>query len=169
MVPYGIMKIRLHELEDKVEILIIFSSDDLVQFDDVGVIELLQESDLAKGALCVGGVLEGIEDLFECEGISWFFICNFPDVAIGATAYLFDEGVFLEDVCFYLFCHVFFIISNVFENYINRANYFSDLYITCYAYLGSDLKLLEYYATFYKKWGFFRWRKMAVGFVLFLI
>jgi hypothetical protein len=70
MVPYGIMKVGLHELEDKVEILIIFSPNDLVQFDYVGVVKLLQEGDLAEGALCVGGVLEGIEDLFECEGIS---------------------------------------------------------------------------------------------------
>lgn len=136
------MKVSLHELEDKVEILIIFSPDDLVQFDDVGVVELLQERNLSKGALSIGGVLESIEDLFQCQGISWFFICNFPDVAVGTTAYLFDEGVFLENMCFNLFCHVFFIISKVFENYINDAKYFSDLYITYYAYLGADLKLL---------------------------
>ena len=64
------MKVSLHELEDKVEILIIFSPDDLVQFDDVGVVELLQERNLSKGALSIGGVLESIEDLFQCQGIS---------------------------------------------------------------------------------------------------
>ncbi len=117
------MKVCLHELEDKVEILIIFCTDDLVQFYNVGVIQLLEECDLAEGPLGVGGVLEGIEDLFQSESISWFLVCNFPDMAVGATAYLFDEGVFLENMCFNLFCHVFFIISNVFENYINNQNY----------------------------------------------
>lgn len=109
------MKVCLHELEDQVEILIIFSADDLVQLDDVGVVELLEERDLSEGALCVGGVLEGIEDLFECEGISGFLIRNFPDVAVGATAHLFHQAVFLENVCFYLFCH-FLYNCKVFEN-----------------------------------------------------
>lgn len=64
------MKIGLHELEHKVEILVIFSSDDLVQFYDVGVVELLQQDDFPKGSLGIGGMLESIEDLFESEGVS---------------------------------------------------------------------------------------------------
>jgi hypothetical protein len=63
------MKVCLHELEHKVEILVIFGTDHLVQFYDVGVIKLLEEGDLAEGPLGVGGVLEGIEDLFQSEGI----------------------------------------------------------------------------------------------------
>lgn len=36
--PYGVVKISLHELEDKVEILVILGTYDLVQFDDVGML-----------------------------------------------------------------------------------------------------------------------------------
>lgn len=64
------MKVGLHELEDKVEILVIFCADDLVQFYDVGVVELLQQDDFPKGSLGIGGMLESIEDLFESEGVS---------------------------------------------------------------------------------------------------
>lgn len=64
------MEICLHELEDKVEILVIFCADDLVELDDVGVIEFLEEDDLAEGALSVGGMLESIEDLLESKGVS---------------------------------------------------------------------------------------------------
>ena len=68
-VPYGIVKVCLHELEDKVQILVIFGPDDLVQFYDVGVVEFLQEDDFPEGSLGIGGVLESIENLFEGEGI----------------------------------------------------------------------------------------------------
>lgn len=64
------MEICLHELEDEVEILVIFCADDLVELDDVGVIEFLEEDDLAEGALSVGGMLESIEDLLESKGVS---------------------------------------------------------------------------------------------------
>lgn len=63
------MEICLHELEDEVEILVIFCADDLVELDDVGVVEFLEEDDLAEGALGVGGMLESIEDLFESKGV----------------------------------------------------------------------------------------------------
>jgi hypothetical protein len=36
--PYGVMEIGLHELEDEVEILVILGTYDLVQFDDVGML-----------------------------------------------------------------------------------------------------------------------------------
>lgn len=63
------MEICLHELEDEVEILVIFCADDLVELDDVGVVEFLEEDDLAEGALGVGGMLESIEDLLESKGV----------------------------------------------------------------------------------------------------
>lgn len=63
------MEICLHELEDEVEILVIFCADDLVELDDVGVVEFLEEDDLAEGALGVGGMLKSIEDLLESKGV----------------------------------------------------------------------------------------------------
>ena len=63
------MEIGLHELEDEVEILVVLCTDDLVQLDDIGMVELLEEDDLAEGALRIGGVLKGIEDLLEGQGV----------------------------------------------------------------------------------------------------
>lgn len=60
-----------------------------MQLNDVGVIELLQEGYLSEGPLGVGWVLEGIENLFEGEDVTRFFISGFPDVAVGATSHFF--------------------------------------------------------------------------------
>ena len=89
------MEVGLHELEDEVEVLVVFCADDLVQLDDVGVVEFLQQDDLAEGALRVGGMLEGIEDLLEGQRVSGLFISHFPDVAVSPAPYLFDQVVFL--------------------------------------------------------------------------
>ena len=63
------MEVGLHELEDEVEILVVLCANDLVQLDDIGMVELLEEDDLAEGALRIGGVLKGIEDLLEGQGV----------------------------------------------------------------------------------------------------
>ena len=55
----------LHELEEEVDVLVVVGADGLVQLDDVGVVELFQDLDFAEGALGVGGVLEGVEDLLQ--------------------------------------------------------------------------------------------------------
>lgn len=60
---------------------------------------------LAVGALGVDRVLEGVEDLFEGEGLVGFAVGNFPDVAVGAGADFFGEGVAGEDVGLNLFSH----------------------------------------------------------------
>ena len=52
--PDGVVEVCLHELENEIEILIIFCADDLVQLDDIGMIQLLKEGDLSEGALCIG-------------------------------------------------------------------------------------------------------------------
>jgi hypothetical protein len=38
VLPDGVVEVRLHELEDEVEILVVLGANDLVQFDDVGVL-----------------------------------------------------------------------------------------------------------------------------------
>jgi hypothetical protein len=87
------VEVGLHELEDQVEVLVIFCADDVVQFDDVGVVEFVQEDNFAVGPLRVGGVLEGIEDLLEREHLAGFFVGDLPDVAVGAAAQLFGQSV----------------------------------------------------------------------------
>jgi hypothetical protein len=85
-VPDGVVEIGLHKLEDQIEVLVIFCADHIVQFDDVRVVEFMQEHNFAIGPLRIGGVLEGIEYLFKRENLSSFFVGDFPDMSIGTTA-----------------------------------------------------------------------------------
>ena len=58
------MEVRVHELEDKVEVPVVFRPVHVQQFDDVGVVgELLQEDDFAEGPLRVRLVAERVENL----------------------------------------------------------------------------------------------------------
>ena len=89
----GVVEIGFHELKNKVQIFIIFGLDDSMQFDNILVINLMQEDNFAIGALGVCGVLEGIEYFFECEEFAGFDLVDFPDVTVGATADFFEEFV----------------------------------------------------------------------------
>lgn len=62
------VEVGLHKLENEVDITIVFGAMDVVEFDDVRVIEFIEEHDLAEGALRVGGVLKGVENLLESDG-----------------------------------------------------------------------------------------------------
>jgi hypothetical protein len=73
--------------------------------DDVGVAEQGEEHDLSVGALCVGGVAEGVEVFFEGVDVVGTFVVHFPDVAVGSTADLFEDVEFGEDVGFDLVAH----------------------------------------------------------------
>lgn len=46
------------------------------------MVELVQVADLSVGALCVDGVLEGVEDFLEGEGGVVLAVGDFPDVAV---------------------------------------------------------------------------------------
>lgn len=47
------------------------------------MVELVEVADLAVGALCVYGVLEGVEDFLEGESGVGLAVGHFPDVAVG--------------------------------------------------------------------------------------
>ncbi len=55
-----------------------------MEFDYVWVVELVEVDDFSIGALCVDGVLEGVEDLFEGQCLIGFSIEYFPDVSVGS-------------------------------------------------------------------------------------
>ena len=59
------MQIRFHELENKVKILVVFSPYYLMQFDNIRVVELLQQNNLAKSSLGICRVLEGIKNFLK--------------------------------------------------------------------------------------------------------
>lgn len=60
----SIVEICLHELKNQVQIFIVFRSNDSVEFDNVLVIDLVEEDDFAVGALGVGGMLKGVKYFF---------------------------------------------------------------------------------------------------------
>lgn len=71
------------------------------------MVEFVEVADLAVGALCVYGVLEGVENFLEGEGGVGLAIGHFPDVAVCTRTDLFGEVVACEDVGFNLFCHFY--------------------------------------------------------------
>lgn len=52
--PYGVVKVSLHELEHQVEIFIVFGTNHLLQLHNVRVLKFLEKDYFAVGALGVG-------------------------------------------------------------------------------------------------------------------
>ena len=86
ILAYECEEVDVHMFEDKVDISIILSADDFFQLDDIGVAELHQEHDFSVGALCVGGVIEGIKIFLEGFDAPGFLVGYLPDVSVGAAA-----------------------------------------------------------------------------------
>ena len=60
------VKIGIHEVEDKIDITVVFSANDILQSNDVLVTrKLLQENNLAERSLSISSILEGIEIFLE--------------------------------------------------------------------------------------------------------
>ena len=64
------------------------------------MLDLVEEHDLAVGALGVCGVLEGVEVLFECVDGFVFLVDYFPYNTIGPATDFLDNLVALKDVGF---------------------------------------------------------------------
>jgi hypothetical protein len=98
-------EVDVHMLEHQVDIPVVFSPDHLFQFYDVGVREFHQEHDFAVGALCVGGVIEGVEVFLKGFDASCFLVRHLPDVTVGAAADLLVDVEPGQDVRLYLLAH----------------------------------------------------------------
>lgn len=82
------MKVDLHIFENEIDITIIVGLQDIQQANDILMvmgIELLQEHDLAKGALCVGRILKGIEDLLQGDRTTSGTIDGLPNDTVSLT------------------------------------------------------------------------------------
>ncbi len=60
----GIVKICLHELENKVQIFVVLWSNDSVEFDDVLVIYLMEEDNFTVSTLGISRMLKGVKYFF---------------------------------------------------------------------------------------------------------
>ena len=75
----------------------IFGNEDLMKFDDVGVLYFFEDGDFPKSSLGIGSMLKRFEYFFEGISFSIGFMEDFPDVAIGAGAKFLDNLVSVQD------------------------------------------------------------------------
>lgn len=78
-----VMQISLHKLEKQVDILVVIGSNGIVQFYNVGVIQLFEDLNFAIGALGISGVLKCIEYFLESEYLFGGLLLDLPDVSVG--------------------------------------------------------------------------------------
>lgn len=112
VLAYEHMQVRIHVLEYQVDVLAIFRLDDLVQADDVGVLQLHQEHDLAVGSLGVGRIIKGIEVLLEGFYFLGFAVGHLVDMPIGAAADLLDDLVLGQHVGLHFLRHFYYSKCN---------------------------------------------------------
>ena len=88
------MEVGIHEVENEIDISVVFRPDDVLQSDDVLVAdELLQEDDLTERPLRISRVLEGVEVLLESNNLFSALVNSFPDDAVGTLAKLLQNFV----------------------------------------------------------------------------
>ena len=83
-----VMEICFHEFEEQVDIFVVIGADSIMQLDDVGVLELLQNLDLPVGSLGISGVLKGIEDLLQSHHLLRPLVLHLPHVPVRARTHL---------------------------------------------------------------------------------
>lgn len=91
---YGIMKISLHKLKNKIKILIIFSLDNIMKLNYIRMVKLMQEYNLPKSTLSISGMLESIKYFLQGKSLVAFFIGDFPNMTVCSTTEFFNQGVF---------------------------------------------------------------------------
>ncbi len=79
------VKIRVHKVEDQIDVPIVLGANDILQADDILMTgQLLQEDNLSKSTLGIRCVLEGIEVLLERHYILGLLVDSFPHDTVGA-------------------------------------------------------------------------------------
>jgi hypothetical protein len=99
-----IVQVRLHKLKYQIDVFVVVSLESVVEFDDVGVISLLQYFDLTVGALCICGMLKGVEYLFESVNLFGHLLLYLPDMSVGTRAHLFYYVEPSKDVALEIGC-----------------------------------------------------------------
>lgn len=82
------MQISVHEIEDKVDVPIIFSSNHILQSNNVFVSrQFLQENDFSESSLGVRRILKRIKVLFQRHNFFRSLVNCFPDDAVCTFTY----------------------------------------------------------------------------------
>ena len=73
------VEVSVHEVEHQVDVSVIFRPDHILKTNDVLVSgEFLKENDLSEGALGIGGVLERVKVLLECNDFLGTLVNRLP-------------------------------------------------------------------------------------------
>ena len=99
------MQVRLYQLKYQVKVSVILGSNGSVQFDDVGVFELREETDLTVGALSVCRILECVKYFFESINVLGPAFESLPDVAIRPASHKFFGLKVSQNVLFDILAH----------------------------------------------------------------
>lgn len=106
--PDNCVQVRVHEIENQVDITVVFGSDDVLESNDVFVpIKLLQEYDLSESTLGICCILEGVEVLFKGHDLFGPFVNGFPDNTVGSLAKFLEDFILFQDVGLNFFGHPF--------------------------------------------------------------
>lgn len=119
------MQISVHEVEDKINVSVILSSDDILESNDVFMSrQLLQENDFSESALSVSCVLKRIKVLFQCDNLLGLLVDGLPHDTVSTLTFrgyhklsilltkFLEDFVLLQHVSFNLFGHFDYSISN---------------------------------------------------------
>ena len=81
------MEVCVHKVEDKVNIAVIFSSDNVLKSNNVLMAgKLLQEDDFSESSLCVRRILKCVEILFKRHYLFRSLVNCFPNYTICSFA-----------------------------------------------------------------------------------
>jgi hypothetical protein len=99
----GSVEVGAHVFKHQVDVSAWGGGMNLAKFDDVGVIQLLKDRDLAIGPLSIGVMLEGFEDLLESVDLRGAIVGSYlPDMSVGPWTKFLEDFVLGEDVLVYL-------------------------------------------------------------------
>ena len=77
------VKICIHKIEDKIDITVVFGSNDILQSNDIFMTaEFLQEYNLAERSLRIGSILESIKVFLNGNNFFGPLIDGFPDYTV---------------------------------------------------------------------------------------
>ena len=98
------MEIGIHEIEHQIDVAIVFSTDNILQSNDVLVTnQLLQEDDFTEGTLCISCILESIKVLLYGHNLLGSLVDSLPDDAVSSLSYSINKhknhGLHLPSFC----------------------------------------------------------------------
>ena len=102
------MQVSVHKVEDEIDIAIILGTNRVLQANNVLVtVQFLQKDYLSEGPLGIGGILECVEVLLECDNLLGTLVNGLPHDTVGTFTEFLNDLVLFKHVSFDFLCHFF--------------------------------------------------------------